>query len=198
MQTKLRSSFAFRCSLRATLTLGVLAVLLLGLMVEPAIGGTETVRDEFNAISYSGNDGTQNWSNDWQEQNESDGCTSGYLQVISHSYCASGNCMYINAEGITGRALSRQANPYGATSATLTFSYRRYRSGVGKDGSVAVEASGDGGSNWTTLQTYSINGSDGSDVPQSFDISSYIASNTQIRFRTSVRAGGGSSARSDL
>ena len=27
----------------------------------------DTVCDEFNAIAYNGNDGTHNWSNDWQE-----------------------------------------------------------------------------------------------------------------------------------
>ena len=44
-------------------------------------GGSETVRDEFNAVSYSNNDGTQNWASDWLEFNEADGPASGDVMV---------------------------------------------------------------------------------------------------------------------
>jgi len=148
----------------------------------------KTVRDEFNAVSYGGNDGTQNWTNNWQEQNESDGPTTGYLQVYCCTYCSSSNCMYIDAKGSVGIGLSRKADLSAVVSATLTFSYRRYRNGSNTDGRVALEVFD--GSSWTTLQTYIISTTDGSNVPQSFDISSYTASNTQIRFRISVTGGG--------
>ena len=44
-------------------------------------GGVGLVRDEFNNPSYSGNDGTQSWSNSWQETGESDGAILGDVQV---------------------------------------------------------------------------------------------------------------------
>ena len=141
----------------------------------------DTVRDEFNAIAYNGNDGTHNWSNDWQELGESDGPTSGRVRVVSSTYAASGNALQIGGGSITGCSLSREEDLTGASSATLTFSYRRLRLQNPK-GSITLSVSSDGGANWTDLQTYRLNGTDPSQVPQTFDITSFIASNTQIRF----------------
>lgn len=46
------------------------------------LGGTlETVGDQFNAVSYANNDGSQNWANDWQEIGESDGPANGDVNV---------------------------------------------------------------------------------------------------------------------
>ena len=148
-------------------------------------GGSGTVRDEFGAIAYNGNDGSQNWTNDWQESGEADGPTSGKMQVAANAECAAGNCFEFGGGGggpATG--VSREADLSGATSATLTFSYRRSSGGNG--GNIAIEVSANGGGSWTTLQTYSMNGSDASQVSEAFDITAYIASNTQIRF---VRSG---------
>jgi hypothetical protein len=144
-----------------------------------------TVRDEFLAIAFNGNDGTQIWSNDWQETGEADGPTSGKMQVVTDAQCAAGNCFQLGGGGGgPSTSISREVNLSGATTATLTFSYRR---GAGANGgNNKVEASNNGGASWTTLQTYTMNGSDASQVPQSFDLTAYIASNTQIQF---VRSG---------
>ena len=141
----------------------------------------DTVRDEFNAIAYNGNDGTHNWSNDWQELGESDGPTSGLVRVVSSTYAASGNALQIGSRPTTDRSLSREADLTGASSATLTFSYRRSRQ-KNSNGNITLSVSSDGGANWTDLQTYKLNGTDPSQIPQTFDITSFIASNTQIRF----------------
>ncbi|MEE9232044.1 MAG: hypothetical protein V3U07_01175 [Nitrospirales bacterium] len=150
--------------------------------LDPACGGSSgTVRDEFGAIAYSGNDGTQNWTNDWQESGESDGPTSGKMQVAANSECAAGNCFELGGGGGgPATSVTREADLSGAVSATFTFSYRRSSGGNG--GNIAVEVSGNGGGSWTTLQTYTMNGSDASQVSESFDITTYIASNTQVRF----------------
>ncbi|MCP3978028.1 MAG: DUF11 domain-containing protein, partial [bacterium] len=141
------------------------------------------MRDEFNAISYGGNDGTANWSADWQELGESDGPSSGRVRVLSSTRCASPNCMCIGGDevSINGRGLVREADLTGASSATLTFSYRRQRLDE-SGGSIDLDVSDNGGSTWTTRQTYVLNGSDAGQVPQTFDITAYIASDTQIRF----------------
>jgi Tfp pilus assembly protein PilE len=154
--------------------------------LNPTCGGsTGTVRDEFGTIAYNGNDGTQNWTNDWQESGEADGPTSGKMQVTANSECASGNCFELGGGGGgASTAVSREADLSGATTATLTFSYRRSSGGNG--GNIKVEISGNGGGSWTTLQTYTMNASDASQVSESFDITTYIASNTQVRF---VRSG---------
>jgi hypothetical protein len=145
----------------------------------------DNLRDEFNAIAYNGNDGTHNWVNDWQESGESDGPTSGKMQVAANSHCAAGNCFELGGGGGgPSTEVTREGDLSGGTSATFTFSYRRSTGANG--GSIKVEVSGNGGGSWTTLQTYNMNGSDASQVPESFDITAYIASNTQVRF---VRSG---------
>jgi type II secretory pathway pseudopilin PulG len=141
------------------------------------------VRDEFNAIAYNGNDGTVNWVNDWQESGESDGPTSGDAQVVTDAQCAADNCLRLGGVGgATG--VIRVVDLSVAVSATLTFSYRRSAGSNG--GSIKVQVSDDGGPPWTTLQTYNLNGSDASQVPQSFDLTAYIASTTHVRF---IRSG---------
>jgi Tfp pilus assembly protein PilE len=137
------------------------------------------VGDEFNAIAYNGNDGTENWVNDWQESGESDGPTSGDAQVVTDAQCAAGNCLKL--DGVGGSAgVIREADLSGATTATLTFSYRR--SGGANGGTIQVAVSDDGGPPWITLYTYLMNGADAGQVPQSFDITAYIASTTHVRF----------------
>jgi hypothetical protein len=153
--------------------------------LDPACGATGTVRDEFTLIAYTGNNGTQNWTNNWQESGEADGPTSGKMQVVADAQCATGNCFQLGGGGAGPPTdVSRETDLSGVTSATLTFSYRRSAGGNG--GNIKVESSSDGGTTWTTLQTYAMTDSDASQVPQSFDITAYIASNTRIRF---VRSG---------
>lgn len=163
----------------------VVAVLLTVILPEAAIGATvtETFRDEFANISYSGNNGTQNWAGSWIEQGESDGPSSGRVRVRSDSRCVAGNCVRIGGDevSINGRGALRTADLSGATLATLTFSYRRQLLDD-SGGNITVAVSGNGGAGWTSLASYNLNGSDGSPVPQSFDIGGFIGSATQIRF----------------
>lgn len=148
-------------------------------------GSLGTVRDEFSAVAYSGNNGTQNWVNDWQETGEADGPTSGTMQVVADAQCAAGNCFQFGGGGGgPPTSVSREVDLSGGTSATLTFNYLRTAGGNG--GSIKVEVSNNGGTSWTTLQTYNMNGSDVSQIPQSFDITAFVAANTQVQF---VRSG---------
>ncbi|MHC4387306.1 MAG: S8 family serine peptidase [Planctomycetota bacterium] len=135
---------------------------------------TETIRDEFEAVSYGGSNGTQNWNGDWQEIGESDGPENGFLQVVPDGSMRVG---HENAKDQPTFSLTREANLSGATTATLTYDYVAQNNG--NDGSVSVQVSGDWGLTWDTLVTYPYDAGSGS---ASFDISSYISSDTQIRF----------------
>ena len=42
---------------------------------------TETVADDFDPATLDGNDGTQSWTNSWQELGESDGMGSGQVNL---------------------------------------------------------------------------------------------------------------------
>jgi serine protease AprX len=144
---------------------------------------TSTVADAFSAISFGGNSGNQNWSNAWQELGEADGPSAGNVNVANDTLCATGYCLIIGAssQSIEGRGAVRQADLSHATSAQLTYSYRR-GSCDGSTGSVSAQISGNAGTSWTTLATYTLDGGDSSQVSQTFDVSPYIAPNTQLRF----------------
>jgi hypothetical protein len=135
---------------------------------------TKTIRDEFDAVSYGGSDGTQNWNGDWQEIGESDGPENGFLQVVPDGSMRVG---HENAKDQPTFSLTREANLSGATTATLTYDY--VAQNYGNHGSVSVQVSGDGGLTWNTLATYPYDAGSGF---ASFDITSHISSDTQIRF----------------
>ncbi len=135
------------------------------------------VYDQFNAISYAGNDGDENWLNNWTEIGESNGPSSGVVEVRSSGYMEIGG----DEVSISGKGAKRAADLSGATSAILSFDYRRVNADGG-GGSVSVQVSGNGGGSWTNLATYSLSSFDGSFESATFDISAYAGSNTQIRF----------------
>ncbi len=150
--------------------------------LDPTCGTGFTVKDEFTNLAFDGNNGTQNWSLSWQESGESDGPTVGKIQVVLDSHCATGNCMRLGGGGGgPSTEARREVNLSGASTATLTFTYRREV--IGNSGQIRLEASNNGGSTWTTLQTYSLNTSDVTQIPQSFNLTPFISSNTQIQFR---------------
>jgi hypothetical protein len=135
----------------------------------------ETVADQFNSISYSGNDGSQNWSNNWLEIGESDGPGAGSVRVVNsfQSYALR------IGRFAKGKGLVREADLSSATFAMLTFDWWRGGPYYGND--TTVDISGDGGATWTTLLTIP-NGRSMGSHSESFDVSAYIAPNTRIRF----------------
>ncbi|MBE7435913.1 MAG: S8 family serine peptidase [Anaerolineales bacterium] len=141
--------------------------------------GDPTVRDEFAKVAYSNNNGTQTWAGNWAETGDgSVSATSGYVKISSGQLQLSS----------TNRTLSRQANLSGVASATLTFQYKR-SSFDGTSDYVVIQASANGGSTWTELGRFAGAGSDSSWQTASFNILSYAAANTQIRFATSPSLG---------
>jgi len=144
--------------------------------------GGGILRDEFRTISYSGNDGTVRWSNNWQEIGEADGPAFGDVRVTMSPYFGMGNSLRIG--DLVGfqqnQGASREADLSGALSANVTFDYLRDNL---KDSDIWVQVSGNGGFSWTTVRTIP-HGSDASPRRIEEDIFSYVSSNTQIRFIT--------------
>ena len=83
-----------------------------------------------------------------------------------------------------GQTVWREADLSAATSATLSFDYRRENLSGSSD-YVAVDVSYDGGSNWTELDRFFGTATDSSYLPYSraLDAGS-LSANTRIRFRT--------------
>ncbi len=137
------------------------------------LNGRRSVSDQFGTASYTNNDGPNSWSAGWVENDSAGGGASGGEIRI-----ASGQ-LDIRAS-VTGDSISREVDLSGATVAKVSFDY------VGSLGSVDrvdFQVSGSGGSSWTTLTSFdSSSGTGGSTSSKSFDISSYIGTNTRIRF----------------
>ncbi|MBX3243636.1 MAG: carboxypeptidase regulatory-like domain-containing protein, partial [Acidobacteria bacterium] len=88
----------------------------------------------------------------------------------------------------SGQTVWRQADLSGTglnfNTAFLSFSYRTTGSG-GNANQIAVEVSGNNGTTWTTLETFS--GGAGGSGTRMYDVTGFISNNMRIRFR---RAGG--------
>ena len=149
-----------------------------------AVLTTSTVRDEFNTESFSNNDGTASFSGPWQEIGETNGPTTGEIEVERDGGCSS-RCLDVEADRYVGRGVMREVDLSGTSYATLSYVY----SNDGSGGSVALEVSRDGGANWTTLRSYSLDTGMTNQV-DTFDLTPYASSNTQIRFMVTSEVSG--------
>ncbi len=137
--------------------------------------------DVFFYNSFSNDDGDLSWSDDWIEEDTSgNGPTNGKVRVRF------GELRMKGRPSGDSPSLARELDLSEHLTATLTFDYRT-GSGVdaGKDNAV-VEVSDDGGSTWTELESF-LNVGPSATGSSSHDISTYIASNTQVRFRINIK-----------
>lgn len=163
---------------------GVLAciALLVGAIVTPAgAGSIETVRDEFNEMSFDGNDGSVEWSTSWTELPFGDGPTSGQIQVVNSSRCVNSKCLRLGDQVLL-IGVARQADLTGHSSATLTFQYRREMTDDnGGDGKIRVRV-GPSIWSWTTVATYPVNRDDAAPKAASIDLSEWAGAPLYIGF----------------
>lgn len=134
------------------------------------------VRDEFNNVAFNNSDGSLNWASDWIDTDIVLGPVFGKAQIMSGEIRMQGDLVSANP------SMTRAVDLSEHLSATLSFDFQT-DSGVeaGVD-SLVVEVSGDGGANWTVLEDF-INVGPNANSSRSYDISSYMAYNTRIRFR---------------
>ena len=147
---------------------------------------TQSVRDEFNAVSFANNDGTALWEGDWTEYDVAGaGPGAGNVDVTDGE-------MRLRDMPDTGTqpSLAREVDLSDATTATFSFDYRT-TVGVDNDDAVAVEVSSDGGASYTLIETFTgISGeTSGSRL---HNLSNFISADTVIRFRVSNKYGASS------
>jgi serine protease AprX len=133
------------------------------------------VRDNFETGSFANNDGTHRWWGDWVEQGDDNlpwggKVTIGWLEK-------GGNRMLVGANGTVYR---RAATPSSSATVTLKLKYQRVSFETGDH--VAIQASSNGGTNWTEIGRISGAGSDNALVSKSYNITAYKGRNTAIRF----------------
>jgi len=140
---------------------------------------TETVADDLSSGDFTGNTGSQSWTGDWIEVD------SGGAGAASGNVVVTGGEISISS---VGSSIAREADLSSAASATFSFDYHT-GSGVDSDDSIYIQVSDDGGATWATLEDITnITGiNSGSN---SYDISTYAAVDTQIRFLVNNGYGG--------
>ncbi|MEM9594388.1 MAG: SdrD B-like domain-containing protein, partial [Acidobacteriota bacterium] len=143
------------------------------------------VRDNFGTVAFDNQDGSDNWSSDWIEDDaETLGAAAGNVQIT-------GGQLRFDDQPNTGTepSAAREVDLSGLSTATFTFDFAT-SAGVDPTDAVTVEVSSNGGASYTTLEV--ITGLDDVNTgSRSFDISGSIAANTRIRFRVTNLYGGG-------
>lgn len=148
----------------------------------------ESFLDRFNAVSYSGNDGSLDWSGSWVESGESDGPSAGQVRV-DDGLCNSGTCLAMSGGTLEEVGVHRKANLSGFLDARLHFQ-AEIAPALLSTGLFYVEVRG-GGSGWTIVADYVLL-TDGGSHSESIDISRYIGSDFGVRYRLVGMLGGDS------
>jgi Tfp pilus assembly protein PilX len=145
-----------------------------------------TFRDQFESKNWDGSSGSIDWSSPWVEVGESNGPSSGDIQIRADT---SNFQLRTRDNDNGGEGVQREIDLSGAGSATLSYDYRR----VGLDSSsdyTTVEVSADGPSGpWTELLRHQGPSNDSSYQSIIHDISAYSSAQTHIRFKTSASMG---------
>lgn len=148
-----------------------------------ACGGN--FQDRFDTAVFSNSDGSRAWSGDWIEIDSAGaGPTAGKVQITNGELHMNGT-----PPSVDDPSLARQMDLTGYLSATLSFTFG---TGAGVDlgeDSVVVEVSDNGGSFWIVLENF-IDVGPSATGTRSYDITRYIAENTQVRFRINNNYGG--------
>jgi uncharacterized repeat protein (TIGR01451 family) len=125
-----------------------------------------SVGDRFGTVAYTNNDGTQNWVGDWVETNDDNLAASGRFLITG------GGELQLHNVTASTPTVTRTVNLTGASTATLTYSYRQTGADAGDDFEVVV--------NGTMVRRWSGAVAAGTDT---IDISAYIGAATTIQFR---------------
>jgi len=164
-------------------------VLLVPALVAGASGGAgvQSYEDRFDEVSYSGSNGSLEWSAPWVEGGESNGPGSGGIKVVSSDGCSGGMCLEIHGKllgGLIGGAASvrRPADLAGLDDSRLHFRVT-LSPGLVPEGTFYVEARGNG-SGWVVLADYDLY-SDAGTHTDSVDVSSLADDDFEVRFRLS-------------
>jgi hypothetical protein len=171
----------------ARLTVLVLIVSLVASAPAPlGAATTNTFRDEFNNISYGGNDGTAAWAGDWWDSEDQDP-SAGSIRVDSDT--AVDFVLWFATDG-SGEYAERTADLSVFDTATLSFDYRRRNTDPSFSFKVLASANGPAGP-FTEIFAI-VPGNDAAYVGSGdLPITAYKSATTTIRFWYEVSAGPG-------
>ncbi|MFK8014057.1 MAG: SdrD B-like domain-containing protein, partial [Gammaproteobacteria bacterium] len=151
---------------------------------EEAVCVDKFVADHFNTVSYGNDDGDMNWSGDWDEHDSQGGGANGGSVRIENGMLVLAD--YPNSG--TDPSISREADTSGFLAAMLMFDWSISEEADHSDQAVIEVRNENIG--WTELARYAGNSSSGNGGAAMFDISEFIGTDTQIRFRIAHKFGG--------
>ena len=145
--------------------------------------GTATFIDNFGTAAYSNNNGTNNFAANWIETTDH---TGGGSATTGNVLVTGGRLSISNVGDPDGNFQSqprihRQLDLSTFTNAVVSFDWQA-GTGMESNDAIVFEVSGDGGVNWVGMDIFS-NMSDNETGSASYDITDFIATNTQVRFR---------------
>ena len=137
----------------------------------------QTFRDDFNAVAYNNNDGTQNFSANWTETGEATDPTADDIRVLAD---LGANRLRVRGPG---KSVQRPAVLTGYTKAYLSYDYRRVSLEAGETILVRASTTGLAGS-YSTVATITGTGTDDAAYlsQAEIDISAFISATTFIQF----------------
>ncbi|MBS1797425.1 MAG: carboxypeptidase regulatory-like domain-containing protein [Acidobacteria bacterium] len=130
----------------------------------------DSVQDNFSVAAYNANDGTLDWNADWLETNDDGSAATGNIRVTAGE-------LQIGDDGGAVSTIEREADLTGFPDAFLSFNCRT--AGVEPGDQMRVQISANGGGAWTTLETFT---GTVAATTRSYDVSSFISTNTRVRF----------------
>ena len=137
-----------------------------------------SVRDQFDTVSYANNNGSANWAGSWTEAGDDNSVTAANGQIRINGgqlRFDSGN----NLAASNGASVQRVVNLAGATSATLSYNYVETNFDAGE--TVLVQFAADG-TTFTTVQT--INSASNTGV-STIALTGPFSANAVLRFTAS-------------
>ena len=136
------------------------------------------VRDQFDTNSYTGNNGSQNWSANWTETDAGGGGAGG-----GYAYVTNNELRFRDTGGNeVGTIVRRPRNLAGQTYARFSFRIQSTAAEAGDD--IAVEVTSNG-TNWYLLERIQapVTFPGANFANKIYNISPYISASTAIRFR---------------
>lgn len=153
--------------------------------ITPRAIGNQVFLDDFSTDDYSGNQGGYFFFGDWVEDDDGNN-NGGDIFVSSSGNCTSGDCLEVESDH-TGEGIYREFSLLGLTTATLTFDYFQDDLSTGV---IELEISDDGGSNYTTLDTFTGSSANGSKSYDLHSIGAIFPFTDDMRVRFNVPTGG--------
>lgn len=126
-----------------------------------ASGDQASYRDQFNTVSYSGNDGSLAWANPWSEIGDDNKPSQGVVQVVEDQYCAAGRCLRAGGGllALDTVGAARYADTSIFSDANLSYHLRSRSLGLllaPLGGVVKVQVTTNPGGSWTTVDSLAV------------------------------------------